>query len=106
MYKYFSWLFHEHSKKEYQNLSFLLRLAGAVTKVDWESLPTVREVSSHDTEDPEDQQKKKPTDLPEYKLLKILDDVDDIIYDEVGLFASNFSFFKPEKKCYILIILI
>jgi hypothetical protein len=86
--------FDEHTPKEEQDLDYLIKLANVVTKINWEKLPTERTPESFDTEDPEDFE----TELPMYKLHYISQDVDDLIYDKFGLWASNLNFFKPEKE--------
>jgi len=88
--------FKEHTKEEEQDLDYLLQLAVVATKINWESLVTNRTKVHFDTEEPEIVH--KPGDLPMYKLHKIMDEVDDILYDETSMFASNLNFFSPEKE--------
>jgi hypothetical protein len=86
--------FNEHTSKEEQDLDYLIKLADTATKINWERLPTQRVPEYFDTDDPEDFE----TELPMYKLHYISQDVDDLIYDKFGLWASNLNFFKPEKE--------
>lgn len=88
--------FNEHHVEEEQDLDYLLQLADVATKIDWENLITSRTKVNFDTEDPEIND--KLTDLPLYKIHKIFDEVEDIIYDINRTFASNSGFFKPEKE--------
>lgn len=87
----------EHTFSEHQNMDYMLTLADVATKINWESLPTVRIPTDYDSEKPKIV-KKKDSDLPEYKLRNIFEDVDDIIYDNIKLFASNGKYFEPNKE--------
>jgi hypothetical protein len=86
--------FNEHTKKEEQDLDYLIELSNSILKINWEKLPTLRTPESFDTEDPEDFE----TELPMYKLHNISQTVDDLIYDKFKLWASNLHYFKPEKE--------
>ena len=89
--------FNEHRKTEEQDLDYMVQLAEVATKVNWESLPTVREVSPMDTEDPEDYEEKEGN-LPERELFNIFDQLDTILDEAASQYASNYNFFKPEKE--------
>jgi hypothetical protein len=39
---------NEHTGREFQNMTFLIKVAEASVKVDWSSLPTVRKVGVND----------------------------------------------------------
>jgi len=88
--------FNEHKVTEEQDLDYLLELCNVCTKINWESLSTVREPQDFDSKEPEYIQ--KVSDLPTYKLFNIFDDLYNIIYDEIGYFCANNNFFKPEKE--------
>jgi hypothetical protein len=89
--------FNEHQKTEHQDLDYMIMLSNAVVKVNWESLPVVREPQPFDTEDPDDYEE-IPENLPLRKLMDIFDEVEGIIYDVSHQFAGNSNFFKPEKE--------
>jgi hypothetical protein len=89
--------FNEHRKTEEQDLDYMVELADAATKVNWEDLPTIRTPKSFDTPDPEDYEE-KPGNLSERDLFKIFDDLDTIMDEVMGQYASNYNFFKPEKE--------
>ena len=40
--------FHEHTPQEYQNITYLKKLAEASVKVNWNSLPTIRKIGVND----------------------------------------------------------
>lgn len=88
--------FNEHTTEEEQDLDYMLQLSDVATKIDWENLVTSRTKENFDTEEPTVIH--KPTDLPMYKLHKIFDEVEDIIYDINRTFSSNGNFFNPEKE--------
>ena len=88
--------FNEHKVTEEQDLDYLLELCNVCTKINWESLPVVREPENFDSTEPEYVQ--KVTDLPMYKLFNIFDEVYDIIYEEVKFLCANDNFFKTEKE--------
>jgi hypothetical protein len=89
--------FNEHRKTEEQDLDYMVQLADAVTKINWEDLPTVRAPQPFDTPDPEDYEEKEGN-LPERKLFQIFDEMDTILDEVMGQYASNYNFFKPEKE--------
>ena len=89
--------FNEHRKIEEQDLSYMVVLADVVTKINWEKLPTVRTPQPFDTEDPEDYEEKEGN-IAERNLFQIFDDLDTILSNTVGQYASNYNFFKPEKE--------
>ena len=86
--------FNEHTYDEMQDMDYMVQLAEISTKINWENLPTERVPKTFDTENPADTY----YELPEYKLLNIFDSVEDIIYNKIKSFASNGSFFKPNKE--------
>jgi len=90
--------FNEHHYEEEQDITYMLQLADVVTKINWESLPTVRIKKSFDTEEPNENTVIEGERLPIYKLQTIFDEIDDLIYDSTGLFSSNTNFFKPNKE--------
>jgi hypothetical protein len=88
--------FNEHKHIEEQDLDYMVELANAATKIDWESLKVERTPAPYDT--PEPVIVKKPTDLPLKELYDSFYKFDDLMYDATHLFASNCNFFKPEKE--------
>lgn len=89
--------FNEHRKTEEQDLDYMVQLANAATKINWESLPTVREPQPFDTPDPEEYEEKEGN-LSERELFQIFDEMDTILDEVTGQYASNYNFFKPEKE--------
>lgn len=89
--------FNEHTYKEEQDIDYMLKLAETVINIDWENLPTVRTPKTFDTEDPIENNE-KGNKLPLYKLTNLFNEIDDLIYDNIGLFSSNINFFKPGKE--------
>lgn len=88
--------FNEHTTNEIQNLTYLSMLANAATKIDWESLPTVRDPLPKDTPNPKRGPKRKG-DLDDDDLFEIWFDVEDIIASTEYLDCTNYDNFMPEK---------
>ena len=86
--------FNEHTKNEEQDITYMVQLSSVATKIDWENLPVVREPNSFDTEDVELEEE----GIPQYKLLNIFEEIEELIYDETKMFSSNTNFFKPGKE--------
>ena len=89
--------FNEHTKKESQDLDYMIEMCNAVININWENLPVIRKPIPFDTSEPK-KIMKQPNHLPNYKLLSIFEEVDNILYDIIGYFASNSNFFKPGKE--------
>jgi hypothetical protein len=89
--------FNEHKKTEEQDLDYMVELANAVLKINWESLPISRICSSHDTPEPKNIIR-KTTDKPIKKLYEIFYKLDEFIYEITHMFTANGNFFKPEKE--------
>lgn len=86
--------FNEHTVKEEQDMDYMVQLSNVATKINWESLPTVRKPKSFDTVDVEFEE----DGIPEYKLLNIFEEIEDLIYDDTKMFSSNTNFFSPGKE--------
>lgn len=89
--------FNEHTKKEEQDLDYMLEMCKSVLNINWENLPVVRVPMPFDTKDPKEIEE-KPEHLPQYKLLQIFEEVEEVIYETTKQFCSNSNFFKPEKE--------
>ena len=89
--------FSEHSVNESQNIDYLIKLSKAVLKIDWESLPAVRDYKPFDTAKPNRLNKGK-FGFSDEDLISTFKTVDEIL--ERVLFASclNYKFFEPEKE--------
>ena len=88
--------FNEHTYQEEQDMDYMVQLANVVTKINWEKLPVSRTPKTFDTEDPEENIKE--TDLPEYKLFNLFNDIRNIIYNKLKSNCMNGNFFKPNKE--------
>lgn len=88
--------FNEHTYSEEQDMDYMVQLANAATKINWEKLPVSRVPKSFDTEDPEEIEKE--TDLPEYKLFHTFNDVRGILHNKLRSSCMNANFFKPNKE--------
>jgi len=86
--------FNEHTKREEQDINYMVQLSKVATQINWESLPVVRELKSFDTDDVEFEE----DGIPQYKLLNIFEEIEGLIYDETKMFSSNTNFFKPGKE--------
>lgn len=89
--------FNEHTYNEEQDMDYLLDLAEASTKIDWENLPVVRIPEAYDSETPK-VVKKEETHLPEYKLQNIFSDVYSGLRSKLHVYCSNHSLFQPNKE--------
>ena len=89
--------FNEHTYSEEQDIEYMLELADAATKVDWENLPVIREPKTYDSESPRIV-KKEETHLPEYKLQQIFTDLYSGIRSKLHVYCSNHSLFEPNKE--------
>lgn len=89
--------FNEHSISEVQNITYLEELADAVLKVDWEKLPTVREIKPVDTPNPK-REPKRAGDLSDEVLEEIFWDVDDLMEEVMHMYCFNYDSFMPEKE--------
>lgn len=89
--------FNEHSVSELLNITYLEELCEAVLQVNWEALPTVREVNSLDTPNPK-RGSKRAGDLDDEILEQIFWDVDDLMEGVVHMYCFNYDNFMPEKE--------
>lgn len=89
--------FNEHSVSEILNITYLEELCEAVLKVEWEKLPTVRELKPSDTPNPK-RQPKKAGDLNDDILEEIFWDVDDLMEEVMHMYCFNYDNFIPEKE--------
>lgn len=89
--------FNEHTPAEVINMTYLINLSEAIVKVNWESLPAVREIKMKDTPTPK-REPKKENDLTDDDLEEIFLGIDDIMEDGFHMYCYNFDNFVPTKE--------
>ncbi len=89
--------FNEHTPAEVINMTYLINLSEAIININWESLPTVREIKLKDTLNPK-REPKKEDDLTDDELEELFLGIDDIMEDGFRMFCYNFDNFVPTKE--------